>query len=614
MLLLLANVTKGNNTDKDIYVDMLLDMNVEELFELAETFHQQEQRDNELLCFLAIIEKTQNQTKKSTLRQRALAMVKAGIIYYSYGDFIQSLRLFHESLSLYESLNDKDGIANLLNNLGTVYHKWGDYDEALRYYNLSMHKFDSLGLYHSLTITYNNIGAVHILLGNYEEGLELFEQSLKLQEERENSEAINLLNNIGVVYMELDKTEQAMSNYRRALRLAKAENNTEYQVISLMNIANAMILEGDDNSALEYLLQAKPIAEDGKHRNRLSAIYRSLSSIHQRLNNDTLALAYYSMYLTEYEYLFNLGKHQTLREIQILHQTEQKNNTIRMLTKEKEIQKNRIRSQKIILTSFTVLGIMVLLFVSVFGFQKVVERRSYNHLLDKNLEVVEAESKNQRKISLLEARINSITELEKEVVQTSKVLIDHIDSHKQLPISNSSDLLLLNKSKTLFRKLCTVLQPSTSTTFFGATVNPPPQPENLSFVKFPTKQLAENIKEVMRTEKPYLQADFSLDKLSVLASSNKKYVSFVINEEFEKGFNHFVNEYRIKTARKMLTDQRYQHYTIEAIANMVGFKSKSSFNSAFKLFTGLTPSYYKRASKLALFKQKKAIKAEATYL
>ena len=37
--------------------------------------------------------------------------------------------------------------------------------------------------------------------------------------------------------------------------------------------------------------------------------------------------------------------------------------------------------------------------------------------------------------------------------------------------------------------------------------------------------------------------------------------------------------------------------TIEAIGNGVGFKSRNSFISAFKKFTGLTPSEYQNIAK-----------------
>ena len=89
--------------------------------------------------------------------------------------------------------------------------------------------------------------------------------------------------------------------------------------------------------------------------------------------------------------------------------------------------------------------------------------------------------------------------------------------------------------------------------------------------------------------------DFSLDKLSNLVNSNSKYVSQVINETYHKNFNSFVNEYRIREARRRLTDiEQYGNYTIQTISESVGYKSSTTFINVFRKITGITPSMYQR--------------------
>ena len=41
----------------------------------------------------------------------------------------------------------------------------------------------------------------------------------------------------------------------------------------------------------------------------------------------------------------------------------------------------------------------------------------------------------------------------------------------------------------------------------------------------------------------------------------------------------------------------YGNYTIEAISESVGFKSRSTFVTSFKRITGLTPSQYQRMAR-----------------
>lgn len=65
----------------------------------------------------------------------------------------------------------------------------------------------------------------------------------------------------------------------------------------------------------------------------------------------------------------------------------------------------------------------------------------------------------------------------------------------------------------------------------------------------------------------------------------------------------FVNEYRIKEARRRLMDiHTYGNFTIASIAIDVGFKSNANFNLVFKKVTGITPSVYQMMAKKRLQK------------
>nr|WP_320000773.1 helix-turn-helix domain-containing protein [uncultured Draconibacterium sp.] len=68
----------------------------------------------------------------------------------------------------------------------------------------------------------------------------------------------------------------------------------------------------------------------------------------------------------------------------------------------------------------------------------------------------------------------------------------------------------------------------------------------------------------------------------------------------EKKFinTNFVNEYRIEKAMELLASNDRKEYTILKILYEVGFNSKSSFNTAFKKHTGLTPTEYRQKNTL----------------
>jgi YesN/AraC family two-component response regulator len=106
--------------------------------------------------------------------------------------------------------------------------------------------------------------------------------------------------------------------------------------------------------------------------------------------------------------------------------------------------------------------------------------------------------------------------------------------------------------------------------------------------------LEEKLTRVMNTEKPFLDAKLTLNQLAKQIGSNEKYLSLFLNSKYEMNFSTYINSYRIEEAKQLLLQKETANFTIETIANMAGFHSKSSFNTGFKKSVGKTPSEFKR--------------------
>ena len=102
--------------------------------------------------------------------------------------------------------------------------------------------------------------------------------------------------------------------------------------------------------------------------------------------------------------------------------------------------------------------------------------------------------------------------------------------------------------------------------------------------------------QFMVEHQPYLEPGLTIDKLSKMLNTNRTYLHQTIKENASQGFNEFINEYRISEAKEMLSQEKFNYLSIEGVANSVGFNSKSPFNKAFKQFTGLTPSFFRKST------------------
>lgn len=105
--------------------------------------------------------------------------------------------------------------------------------------------------------------------------------------------------------------------------------------------------------------------------------------------------------------------------------------------------------------------------------------------------------------------------------------------------------------------------------------------------------LEDKLVAIMNEEKPFLDAKLTLNQLAKKIGSNEKYLSLFLNSKYEMNFATYINSYRLEEAKLLLLKKETASFTIETIANMAGFHSKSTFNTAFKKETGKTPSEFK---------------------
>lgn len=93
----------------------------------------------------------------------------------------------------------------------------------------------------------------------------------------------------------------------------------------------------------------------------------------------------------------------------------------------------------------------------------------------------------------------------------------------------------------------------------------------------------------------YLNPTFTLNDLVKELKSNRTIVSNYINSSRNKNFNQYINELRINYAvNRLMNEPTLKKYTIDALAEEVGFNSRKTFSDAFLEHTGCRPSRFIR--------------------
>ena len=103
----------------------------------------------------------------------------------------------------------------------------------------------------------------------------------------------------------------------------------------------------------------------------------------------------------------------------------------------------------------------------------------------------------------------------------------------------------------------------------------------------------DQLKEHLEVKKPFINPNLTLAELADQLNVSARELSGLINTKLGQTFFDLINSYRIEEVKKMLISPTSRDKTILELMYEVGFNSKSSFNTAFKKFTGQTPSQYK---------------------
>lgn len=112
-------------------------------------------------------------------------------------------------------------------------------------------------------------------------------------------------------------------------------------------------------------------------------------------------------------------------------------------------------------------------------------------------------------------------------------------------------------------------------------------------------ELKERLEAYLTESKSYTNPAISLHKLAEELATSPNVLSQTINQHFGVSFFELINNLRVEEAKNLLLSEKHQNLKVEAIGEMAGFNSRSTFFSVFKKLTGITPTAFKNTLNLS---------------
>ena len=285
----------------------------------------------------------------------AKVYLNIGASFYYRGVFAKALENYLEAAKIQEKINDKETLAKTFNNIGLIYRTKNNNQKALEYFSKSLKIKKKLNDKKGVCYTYSNIGIIHQNQKHCDSALWYANASLKLSKEIQSSFDIGTsLVNIGEAYFCLENYKEAKKFYLDAEKILIKNTDDNTLAFCYKGLGNVFEKEHNLEKALIYYEKGIQYAKATERNELLSDLYRSVYEIEEKLQHPEKALNYYKLYSQMKDSVFSIESNRNLNELEIVYETDKKQNLI----EEKEAEQKRLKSYII------ALGFVLLIVIS----------------------------------------------------------------------------------------------------------------------------------------------------------------------------------------------------------------------------------------------------------
>ena len=304
---------------------------------------------------------------KKLKRQDEEARMHLGIatIYSNTNQYAKSAKIALSILPYFEKSKDSGGEGKTLNLLAITFARQAQFAKAKTYF----FKYNELAKQHTDTIdlgySYNNIGSVYRDMGKQDSALFHFKIALRVFSSKQFYHGMALANkNIGSIYFDRKHFREALSYARASLEMTTKIGDKRGMCHSNHDIASCYRQLGQISKAKEYYNKALLLADEIDEREIQHNSNFELYEIALENKDYKTALTHFKIAKAVNDSVFSAAKTKSIAELNTKYETEKKEQRIKVLNQESQIQRLEIKEKN----TFLMIAIVSLLFLLSSGY------------------------------------------------------------------------------------------------------------------------------------------------------------------------------------------------------------------------------------------------------
>ncbi|WP_317898373.1 tetratricopeptide repeat protein [Aurantibacillus circumpalustris] len=297
----------------------------------------------------------------------ALLLNNIAMIYFNQGSIEQALVSNLESLKIQEQINNKEGIANSLNNIAGIYDNQGDISKALEFYKKSLSIREGIKDQMGIATSLNNIGFIYLGDGDTATAIKYCTRTKRIHETLDDKVGLAYdLNNLGFIFLNQGKIDTAYAYYSASLKIREEIGDKKGMAFSYNNLANIYFKQKKYDKAIELSNKALKLGEGLGFPFIIRDAALSLKNTYYETKQHKEALAMFELYVQMRDSINNLETKKSALKSQFKYEFEKKEAVLKeQQMRERSLAQEKSQKQKLIIWTVVFGMLVVILFLAI---------------------------------------------------------------------------------------------------------------------------------------------------------------------------------------------------------------------------------------------------------